>query len=62
LDIKDGKIWIQHNGTEFDIAVMLSEMGIPKQILLMDFIPAICANLQILPLAKKLGELPERIG
>ena len=31
LDIKDGKIWIQHNGTEFDIAVMLSEMGIPKQ-------------------------------
>ena len=21
LDIKDGKIWIQHNGTEFDIAV-----------------------------------------
>jgi hypothetical protein len=31
LDIKDGKIWIQHNGTEFDIAVRLSEMGIPKQ-------------------------------
>jgi hypothetical protein len=31
LDIKDDKIWIQHNGTEFDIAVRLSEMGIPKQ-------------------------------
>ena len=31
LDIKDGKIWIQHNGTEFDIAVKLTEMGIAKQ-------------------------------
>ncbi len=31
LDIKDSKIWIQHNGTEFDIGVRLAEMGIPKQ-------------------------------
>jgi XisI protein len=31
LDIKDGKIWIQHNGTEFDIAVRLAEAGIEKQ-------------------------------
>jgi XisI protein len=31
LDIKDGKIWIQHNGTEFDIAVKLAEMCIAKQ-------------------------------
>ncbi|NJL91368.1 MAG: XisI protein [Coleofasciculaceae cyanobacterium SM2_1_6] len=31
LDIKDGKIWVQHNGTEFDISLMLAEMGIPKQ-------------------------------
>ena len=31
LDIKDGKIWIQHNGTEFDIAVKLAEMSITKQ-------------------------------
>jgi XisI protein len=31
LDIKDGKIWIQHNGTEFDIAVRLAETGIKKQ-------------------------------
>jgi hypothetical protein len=31
LDIKDGKIWIQHNGTEFDIAIKLAEMGIAKQ-------------------------------
>ena len=21
LDIKDGKIWVQHNGTEFDISL-----------------------------------------
>ena len=31
LDIKEGKVWIQHNGTEFDIAIKLTEMGIPKQ-------------------------------
>ena len=31
LDIKEGKIWIQHNGTEFDIALRLAEMGIDKQ-------------------------------
>ncbi|ELS33824.1 MULTISPECIES: XisI protein [Pseudanabaena] len=31
LDIRDDKIWVQHNGTEFDIAVKLSEMGIPKE-------------------------------
>jgi hypothetical protein len=31
LDIKDGKIWIQHNGTEFDIAIELAKIGIDKQ-------------------------------
>jgi hypothetical protein len=31
LDLKDGKIWIQYNGTEFDIAVRLAEMGIDRQ-------------------------------
>ena len=31
LDSKDGKIWVQHNGTEFDIAAQLAEMGISKQ-------------------------------
>ena len=31
LDVKDGKVWIQHNGTEFDISVKLAEMGIDKQ-------------------------------
>ena len=31
LDIKDDKIWVQHNGTEFDIAIRLAQMGVPKQ-------------------------------
>ena len=31
IDIKDEKIWVQHNGTEFDVANQLSEMGIPKK-------------------------------
>ncbi len=31
LDIKEGKIWIQHNMTEVDIAQKLVEMGVPKE-------------------------------
>ncbi|MGD1713741.1 XisI protein [Dapis sp. BLCC M172] len=31
LDIKDGKIWIQRNMTEADIAQDLTNMGIPKE-------------------------------
>ncbi|GAP97368.1 XisI protein [Leptolyngbya sp. NIES-2104] len=31
IDIKDGKIWIQRNMTERDIAAELVEMGIPKE-------------------------------
>lgn len=30
FDIKDGKIWIQHDGTEHGIANDLLEMGVPK--------------------------------
>ena len=29
FDIKDGKIWIQHNGTETAIAKVLVEKGVP---------------------------------
>jgi hypothetical protein len=29
LDIKDGKIWIQHDGTEVGIATILLEQGVP---------------------------------
>jgi hypothetical protein len=37
LDIKDGKIWLQHNGTENDIAAELVEMGIPKTDIVIGF-------------------------
>ena len=30
LDIKNDKIWLQHNGTESDIGEELFEMGVPK--------------------------------
>ena len=31
IDIKDGKIWIQRNMTELDIAEVLVDMGVKKQ-------------------------------
>ncbi len=31
IDIKDGKIWIQHDGTEVGIADELVALGVPKQ-------------------------------
>jgi hypothetical protein len=31
LDIKDGKIWIQRNTTDIQIAQELIEMGVPKE-------------------------------
>lgn len=31
VDIKDDKVWIQHDGTEVRIANELVELGIPKQ-------------------------------
>ena len=37
LDIKAGKIWLQHNGTEADIAAELAELGIPKNDIVIGF-------------------------
>lgn len=37
LDIKGGKIWIQHDGTEGGIANELVEHGIPKQDIVLGF-------------------------
>jgi XisI protein len=37
LDIKDGKIWIQQNTTEVDIASELVEMGVPKHDIIIGF-------------------------
>jgi hypothetical protein len=31
VDIKDGKIWVQHDGTEEAIADRLVALGVPKQ-------------------------------
>jgi XisI protein len=31
LDIKDGKIWVQQNWTEDDLAADLVEMGVPRE-------------------------------
>jgi len=38
IDIKEGKIWIQHDGTEIGIANELTEMGIPKQDIVLAFL------------------------
>ncbi len=37
VDIKDGKIWIQHDGTEEGLANRLVEMGVPKQDIVLAF-------------------------
>jgi XisI protein len=37
LDIKDGKIWLQHNGTENDIPAELVEMGVAKTDIVVGF-------------------------
>jgi hypothetical protein len=37
LDIKDGKIWIQYDGTEVGIANQLVERGVPKQDIVLAF-------------------------
>lgn len=40
LDIKDGKIWIQWNGTEDDIAAQLVALGVPAQDIVLGFQPS----------------------
>ena len=37
VDIKDGKIWIQHDGTEVGIANQLTEIGVPKHDIVLAF-------------------------
>lgn len=37
IDIKDEKIWIQHDGTEIGVANELVEMGVPKQDIVLAF-------------------------
>ncbi len=37
IDIKDGKIWIQHDGTEVGVANELVGMGVPKHDIVLAF-------------------------
>jgi XisI protein len=39
LDIKNGKIWIQHDGTKDGVADDLVEMGVPKEDIVLAFHP-----------------------
>jgi hypothetical protein len=39
LDIKNGKIWIQYDGTEGGIAYQLVELGVPKEDIVLGFQP-----------------------
>jgi hypothetical protein len=40
LDINDGKIWIQRNMTEADLAQELAELGVPKEDIVLGLHPA----------------------
>jgi hypothetical protein len=37
IDIKQGKIWIQHDGTEEGVANRLVEAGVPKEDIVLAF-------------------------
>lgn len=37
FDLKNDKIWIQHNGTEFDVAEELVNKGVPKSDIVIGF-------------------------
>jgi hypothetical protein len=40
IDIIDGKVWIQRDGTEYGVAKELVEAGIPKDQIVLGFRPA----------------------
>jgi hypothetical protein len=40
IDIKNSKVWIQHNGTEIDIGEELIEMGIAREDIILGFHPS----------------------
>ena len=37
IDIKNGKIWIQHNMTEIDLGQELVKLGVPKEDIVLGF-------------------------
>jgi hypothetical protein len=40
IDIRDGKVWIEYNGTDCDIGEEMVAAGIPKQDIVLGFQPA----------------------
>lgn len=40
IDIIDGKIWIQHDGTNISIAEELVDLGVPAKDIILGFHPA----------------------
>jgi hypothetical protein len=40
LDIIDGKVWIQHDGTDHPVAEELMAAGVPKEDIVLAFYPA----------------------
>ena len=40
LDIKNGKIWVQEDATDFDLVGKLEERGVPKHDIVLGFHPA----------------------
>jgi hypothetical protein len=39
VDIRDGKVWVEHNGTDLDIVQQMVEAGIPKDHIVLGFQP-----------------------
>lgn len=37
IDVRDGMVWIEHNGTEDPIGTMLVEAGIPRERIVLGF-------------------------
>lgn len=40
FDIKDGKVWIQHNSTEIELNKELTDLGVAPEDIVLGFIPA----------------------
>jgi len=45
VDIIDGKIWVQQDGTETGIAVELHELGVPKDQIVLGFDPPLTRHM-----------------
>ena len=39
MDLKDGKIWVQHDGTNWPVVDELEKAGVPKEDIVLGFIP-----------------------